>query len=145
MYNEQVIQLVTIPNVLVNNPMQPVFITSNLAEVDFQNVVVPPNVHFWAGDWENLTGKLPKKFDFILTSETIYSLESHTSLLSFLKSTLSPSGIILVSAKSNYFGCSGSVFSFLQAVNRDGVFDVEKVWSGGEGGKREILKMWFRN
>ncbi|KAL7747873.1 hypothetical protein RI367_006808 [Sorochytrium milnesiophthora] len=130
-YNAQVLQLVTVPNVLLNTLHRPpadaqvdvhdAFET----ELDLAHVIELPHVSFASGDWQSLTDPLlscndgGKRYDLILTSETIYEESSAKHLLQLIASTLSkPDGIALVAAKTFYFGVGGGMREFERLVDQ---------------------------
>lgn len=81
MQNEEVIDRLTIPNVLINLlPRTP----GNLDD----------KVHFLSGDWGNVCSALKGEtsFDFIVTSETIYNPENYAKLIQLFEECLSPRG-----------------------------------------------------
>ncbi|KAJ2800533.1 hypothetical protein H4R21_003139 [Coemansia helicoidea] len=113
-----------------------------------------------AGDWASVEAAMREQgrahtFDLILTSETIYDTASYSRLHSLLACLLAkpapgsspslPPPMILVAAKSIYFGLTGSVLSFKQFVRTRGVFDVTNVWESGGSMGREILRMTWRD
>ena len=86
-------------------------------------------IRFYFGDWAEFarahseSGEYP--YDIILTSETIYSVPSQPKLLQALKQLASPhTGVVMVAAKTHYFGVGGSVQMFEDLVARDGHFEV---------------------
>jgi len=111
-YNPGVIHLFTIPNLLANITTQPM-----------------PSVKFFAGDWSELVNLMnpddnPKlKYDLVLTSETIYCIDSQPKLLELIKKQVKPfTGKALVAAKSHYFGVGGTMDMFKMLVKNDGFF-----------------------
>lgn len=111
-YNPGVIHLFTIPNVLANITKQPM-----------------PSITFFSGDWTNLVtyinpdDHLAQKYDIVLTSETIYCVDSQPKLLELIKKHVKPcTGKALVAAKSHYFGVGGSMEMFKTLVRKDGFF-----------------------
>ncbi|KAI8826245.1 uncharacterized protein EV422DRAFT_601232 [Fimicolochytrium jonesii] len=152
-YNEEVLRLVTIPNVLLNIatelPPEDEHEGGNVeVDLDFTKLATLP-VNFWAGDWASLKDKLAdmsaeQKYDIILTSETIYSADSHRKLLDLIKAVIKPGGIAYVAAKTTYFGCSGSLPQFLQLVEEDGsAKEIQSVWVEAHSVRREIVKLQF--
>ncbi|KAJ1493896.1 hypothetical protein T484DRAFT_1609845 [Baffinella frigidus] len=102
-YNAEVLEEVTVPNVIVNG-----------GEAAAQR---PPR--YFAGDW----GSLPaiageKKYDLVLTAETIYEEKASHRLLLCIDKLLAPSGVAYVAAKSYYFGVGGSTRGFEESVAR---------------------------
>ena len=108
---------------------------------------------FFGGGWDSfpahLESTLPdlkNNVDLILTSETIYSSASHAPLLNNIKFLLSKAGVALVAAKNFYFGCSGTMNEFLDAVNKDGLMEYVEVWRSVDGVGRCIYALkWKAN
>ncbi|KAK9720787.1 hypothetical protein K7432_003890 [Basidiobolus ranarum] len=154
-YNEQVIRLITIPNVMVNTitrPQSDSELVNGLIELDIEDVdnnqvlqALSNRTQFFSGDWESLPTLLnlteENKYDVLLTSETIYSVESHGKLYGLIKALLKRGGVAYVAAKSMYFGCDGSVLLFRQLVEREGQFKVTTVYTVEERVRREILAL----
>ncbi|MEW5301652.1 MAG: hypothetical protein WDW36_004499 [Sanguina aurantia] len=126
------------------------------AEVHFQDFNKQQRsrlpTRFFTGDWacvgECLTGKgFGGHYDVILTSESIYSLESQERLLECIKQLLQPPhGVAYIAAKTYYFGVGGGTTSFLALVKREGLFECESVFrveEPGSGNVREILQLKF--
>ncbi|KAJ1899418.1 hypothetical protein LPJ66_002122 [Kickxella alabastrina] len=116
---------------------------------------------FVAGDWANIEEELRRQgrehsFDLVLTSETIYDTDSYKRLHDLLVCVLARPDVnaqaegqrvpmVLVAAKSIYFGLSGSILLFSQYVRSRGVFDSECVWQSGGSMNREILRLTWIN
>ncbi len=126
-YNSEVIHYVTIPSLL-----------SNLEGNDAVG-----KCRFYSGDWKSLSSVTCRRhYDIIMTSETIYSLDSQPRLLSVLKELSVPeAGVVYVAAKCVYFGVGGTVTGFRKMVEEDGTFKVEQVWSSQSSVPRVILKL----
>ena len=148
-YNDDVIEYVTIPNVLVNLAQQPKHCQSETASFGLLQTA-RKCCRFFSGDWGSVVDFInPEQvnemmYDVILTSETIYAVESHVKLYNFIKRHLKePNGIAYVAAKTHYFGVGGGTRSFEKLVKMDGVFDVSvcKVYTAGV--QREILCMRY--
>ena len=148
-YNDDVIEYVTIPNVLVNLAQQPKQCQSETASFGLPQTA-RKCCRFFSGDWGSVVdfinpGQVNEMmYDVILTSETIYAVESHVKLYNFIKRHLKePNGIAYVAAKTHYFGVGGGTRSFEKLVKMDGVFDVSvcKVYTAGV--QREILCMRY--
>ncbi|KAJ2508948.1 hypothetical protein IWW47_000305 [Coemansia sp. RSA 2052] len=206
-YNKDVLELVTIPNVLANAAFSPedgVMGDSVHAEgdtetceidIDFrrtqvlfgaatdriigeretpeltseeareadarllERLGVKERCEFIAGDWANIEQEIRTQgrehsFSLVLTSETIYDVDSYAKLHDLLSCVLArPSAqsgslrvpMALVAAKSIYFGLSGSVLSFQQYVQRRGVFDIASIWQSGGSMGREILRLTWHD
>jgi hypothetical protein len=84
-----------------------------------------------------------RPFDFLLTTETIYNRHSAGQLLDGAAACLAQEGVILLAAKSYYFGVGGGIAAFKQQVKQHGVFRVAEVVriSDEQGNVREILKL----
>ena len=128
-YNEDVINEVTIPNVLLNVPEE------------------ASETRFFSGDWSEFEIILEKelqteeyKFDLILTSETIYNVDNQEKLVSIFRNFTKVGGEILVAAKTFYFGVGGGVRQFEELVKRSGL-SVETVKKYEDGVKREIMRI----
>lgn len=101
---------------------------------------------FYAGDWSHFTEltKNLEKYDLILTSETIYNINNQQKLLDTLKERLKASGIILVAAKSHYFGVGGGLEQFVDKINTEQFFKSTEVWQAAENLKRGIIELKFK-
>jgi len=98
-----------------------------------------------SGDWSKLELK-GEKYDLILTSETIYNVDYYPRLVELLERALAQNGIILLAAKSHYFGCGGSVVGFTKYLENDEKFDIEEVWKSksNDALERSILRIKWR-
>lgn len=124
------------------------------------------NLRFFSGSWEtfdlNQTGG---RYDVVLTSETIYRLESLHPLIDLMQaactgqqrdrpleelvsgqlsisptpSVSTPPYICLVAAKVLYFGVGGGVSEFVRLAESRG--RVEKVWETAVGVARKVLRI----
>ncbi|XP_014665437.1 PREDICTED: histidine protein methyltransferase 1 homolog [Priapulus caudatus] len=136
-YNAEVLELVTIPNVVNNTP----------DDDDDRVAALPGRCQFWAGDWGALERKwkeLQLRFDVILTSETIYSEAAQPHLYSLIKAVLKPAGAAYVAAKVHYFGVGGGTRQFVHLVEEDGAFNVTTCFATESGLRREILMMRWK-
>ena len=84
------------------------------------------------------------KYDVVMTSETIYSVDSQPKLLGAIKALLSVTGVALVAAKSHYFGVGGSVAAFLELVHSDGAMETEVCHLVESSIPRKVLRLWFK-
>ena len=83
-----------------------------------------------------------RKYDLILTSETIYNPKNYHKLADFFVKHLATDGYILLGAKGYYFGVGGSVVEFKKMlVEKYPNLVCETVWTNDKGVKREILKI----
>ena len=151
-YNEDVIKYVTIPNVLLNLGQ---LIEGKKCESDSRTgfdllQMARKSCRFFSGDWGSVVDFInPEKveemmYDIILTSETIYSVDSYYKLYTFIKRHLKkPDGLAYVAAKTHYFGVGGGTRSFEEMVKTDGVFGISVCKVFSDGVQREILCMKY--
>ncbi|KAH6568197.1 hypothetical protein BASA61_006851 [Batrachochytrium salamandrivorans] len=151
-YNEPVIHMITIPNILLNTSSQP---TPDLIspEGTFETELVydpatTPSL-FFSGDWGNMlelmqNANLLHQYDIVLTSESIYEAKCQKDLFSLIKGVVRPGGIALVAAKSVYFGCSGSLNDFCQLAEASESCKVDTVAVNATTVRREITRFTFR-
>ncbi|CAD7000070.1 histidine protein methyltransferase 1 homolog [Ceratitis capitata] len=150
-YNKDVLTQITIPNVLLNveNSTKTTSCTESASteaeEVETLNIgALKDKVQFYAGDWceyTKLAAKDAYKFDYILTSETIYNPKNQQKLLDTFYSKLSTNGVVLVAAKTYYFGVGGGMRQFEQLINIDKRFQYKVLWTSTDGVGREILEL----
>ncbi|CAH1099324.1 unnamed protein product [Psylliodes chrysocephalus] len=129
-YNEDVINHITIPNVMLNS----------------ENFIARSN--FFSGDWSSFVDLAEKKysnfkFDYIITSETIYNTNYYTKLHLVFEKLLKSDGAVLLAAKSFYFGVGGGVHLFKDFIDSKKIFQYKNCWKSTEGVRREILKLYF--
>ena len=131
-FNCGVLNCMTIPSVLASMKSgQPKF-NSGQASMktgkEQSKWIMDSRTKFYFGEWVEFamgltqSGELP--YDIILTSETIYSIPSQPRLLHALKMlTNQNGGLVIVAAKTHYFGVGGSVQMFQDLVAEDGFFE----------------------
>lgn len=129
--NDSILKHVTIPNVIVNVE-------------DYESVLIK-QCKFFSGDWENYVQKVGDqlKFDYILTSETIYNPNNYGKLMNVFKTKLKSDGVIYLAAKTVYFGVGGSVKQFIDTLNKDGTFESKIVHSIKDNVFRDVLEIKF--
>ncbi|VDL72290.1 unnamed protein product [Nippostrongylus brasiliensis] len=103
-YNDFVIKCFTKENLRLNGVGEDRYSLMSGSWADFQQTVVP------------------RSFDFILTSETIYNPDDYQALHDAFDFALSPGGVIWVAAKIFYFGVGGDIPAFIEFVEKRGVF-----------------------
>ncbi|KAK9845625.1 hypothetical protein WJX84_006091 [Apatococcus fuscideae] len=139
-FNSQVLEGVTAPN-----------IEANLASLPGEVQQACGSPRYFAGDWEGV-GRLVTKqrtgatYDLVLSSETLYNLESQEVLLSCLTQALCPPhGEAYLASKKFYFGVGGGTAAFRKLVRRQGIFECKTVANvdDGKSNKREILRLSF--
>ncbi|TKY85469.1 hypothetical protein EX895_005631 [Sporisorium graminicola] len=184
-YNAQVLQLVTLPNLILTwyaSPASAHFrstteashlvherhelerrgqdhfdlenelpITDELVSA-FAESLESRGIHlrFYSGAWSTFPPPpATHKMDLILTSETIYSLESLPALVGLMSSYAKPqgtgeAGLVLVAAKVIYFGVGGGVESFKQVLSQlQPAATVEPLHSVTKGVGRTVLSVTF--
>ncbi|KAM3965337.1 histidine protein methyltransferase 1 homolog [Aphomia sociella] len=129
-YNKEVLEYVTIPNVLLN-----------IEEEDRENLI--KKCKFYSGDWASFNKKLDKSelYDVILTSETIYNEDNYDKLIDIFLEKLKKNGSIYVAAKTYYFGVGGGVRQFGKKIENNSFLKTEVCWKSSGGIQREILKI----
>ncbi|XP_017107273.2 histidine protein methyltransferase 1 homolog [Drosophila bipectinata] len=137
-YNKDVLEYITCANVLLN-------LDESLTEAE-KLEYLDKKTSFYSGDWSHFTDltKESEKYDVILTSETIYNIDNQQKLLDTFASRLKPGGIVLVAAKSYYFGVGGGLDQFEDKIREGNVFVSESVWQADENLKRGILQLKFK-
>jgi len=151
-YNEDVLTELTIPNALLNLPSRTQGVFKVPAKPDSTSDAAKPveekNCRFLSGDWsdleKNFLAKENKKFDLILTSETIYNVDNQSKLVSIFQKFLKDDGHVLVAGKTLYFGVGGGMRQFETLVKQSGL-ECETVKTCDTGVKREILKISKRS
>ncbi|XP_050505962.1 histidine protein methyltransferase 1 homolog isoform X1 [Diabrotica virgifera virgifera] len=129
-YNQDVIDNITIPNIELNCK----------ESLD--------RCRFFSGDWHSFVDLSEKnypdkKFDYILTSETIYNTGYYKKLHLVFEKLLAKNGVVLLAAKSFYFGVGGGVHLYQDFMDSQKVLKHTSCWQSTEGVKREILKLEF--
>ncbi|CRL05812.1 CLUMA_CG018840, isoform A [Clunio marinus] len=132
-YNEEVLEKFTMPNVILN-------CEERSKPEDFLKCT------FYCGDWTSFADLTcdDRKYDIILTSETIYNPESYSKLIELFKARLDRKGKIYLSAKSYYFGVAGNILDFIKYLEKDGSFNFDILWKSINGVQREILLIKFK-
>lgn len=135
-YNDQVLRLLTIPNVAAN--------LTNPVDVNLELTINSDEMPslFFAGDWATLD--IEPVYDIILTCETVYDAESIPHLFNLIQKSLKPNGVAYIAAKSHYFGCSGSLLQFKQLCKlRAPNCTLETVFTHKATVRREIVRLKF--
>merc|ERR1712013_630031 len=100
---------------------------------------------FLSGDWsamcEYFTNNHTEKFDFILSSETIYNVAYYDKLRVVLNNHMAQEGVALFAAKSQYFGVGGGVCEFVSYLESTGSFCVDIVQRVDDHLQREIVQV----
>lgn len=167
-YNASVLELVTIPNIILtwylseaaetyrkseeraDSPLE-MNISENLKDAFNQSLLTyGVDLRFFSGSWDTFDlQKSCGSYNLVVTSETIYRMESLPSLAAIMRgacNTEGPRGVddylCLVAAKVLYFGVGGGVAEFVQCVrdlDRGGA--VETVWEKTQGVERRVMSV----
>eukprot|EP00049_Salpingoeca_infusionum_P009612 m.163221 g.163221 ORF g.163221 m.163221 type:complete len:391 (-) comp14380_c0_seq3:115-1287(-) len=102
-----------------------------------------PQARFIKGDWASwaksgVNGMDEQTYDVVLMAETVYNPASLESLAALLDRCLTPHGVVILAAKTYYFGVGGSTKAF-SAVMASHSFDHEVNWRSSSGVQREII------
>ncbi|KAK6455632.1 uncharacterized protein RJT20DRAFT_48641 [Scheffersomyces xylosifermentans] len=174
-YNYDVLRLVSLPNIIIHwaSTVDPeklhnittnedipaqqndeLLLTDRLLEeflIDLKEYNI--NLVFISGSWGTQFNDLiePLNVDFIITSETIYSLETLPvvagSIISILSKSKANEGHALIAAKNIYFGVGGSVVEFLNYFNKvkSGNFIVNVEEVNDASLKRSIIGIVYKS
>lgn len=150
-FNSEVLQCLTIPNVVANIPVKSESLSSE--------------VRFFAGDWSEVHQILPDLqtddrdsngdsgsitsfgYDVILMAETVYSISTLPALYKLIKKCMShPHGVVYMAAKKYYFGVGGGSRRFISLVEKDGIMAASLIAEvgGGSSNVREVWKLQFK-
>jgi len=103
------------------------------------------HAEFISGDWMYVNKYYEdnsyKKFDLILSSETIYNVKNYGKIKDLLQNHLSNHGVALFAAKKHYFGVGGGTYDFKEFLRRDGIFDISIVKKTDDSLPREVLQV----
>ena len=128
-YNKEVLQYLFLPNLAINLGLEKA-----------QHLIRCDKIKAFYGPW--LGFHSCHKYDLIMMSETIYNVESYSSLHNLLISYLKPDGVIVLAAKDTYFGCTGSLFEWIDYVEKCGVLSIASIAQvNSQGIPRSIVTM----
>jgi predicted nicotinamide N-methyase len=141
-FNIQVLKYSTFPNTILNMNEQ---VKTDFANGIFEHSILCTrmNADFWAGDWGSLFQKwTDSQYDYILSSETIYDSSSYSSFTDLVNKTLKMGGKLLIAAKYQYFGCSGSLNMFLYHLKSQyPSWKVSTVMESSDGVRRQVVQV----
>lgn len=156
-FNSEVLQCLTIPNVVANLPVK-----SQSLAADAASWYTDAEVRFFAGDWSEVHQILPNLqtddlcgsglsvsvgYDIILMAETVYSISALPALYELIKKCMSrPHGVVYMAAKKYYFGVGGGSRRFISLVEKEGVMVASLIAEvgGGSSNVREVWKLHFK-
>ncbi|KAG1731721.1 hypothetical protein EDB19DRAFT_1737026 [Suillus lakei] len=167
-YNASVLELVTIPNIILTwylseaaetyrkseeqaDPPLELNISENLKDAFLQSLMTyGVNLRFFSGSWDTFDLRNSGgSYNLVLTSETIYRMESLPSLTAIMRGACNAEGpngvddyLCLVAAKVLYFGVGGGVAEFVRCVRdleKGGT--VETVWEKTQGVERRVMSV----
>jgi predicted nicotinamide N-methyase len=154
--NREVLTNLTVPNAIRNS-------VADMKQASSSQVIhassITDRASFVVGDWRNADissaiaapvqahtnnhDESLAQFDLILTSDTLYSLDTSKALLQQITNLLKPSGRALVAAKRFYFGVGGSTTDFMELVESYAALEcqVVRVFADGSSNIREIVQV----
>ncbi|KAF8430878.1 hypothetical protein L210DRAFT_3623553 [Boletus edulis BED1] len=170
-YNVSVLQLVTMPNVLLSwytSPAANAYRTSDAhtseaEHVDLELLITPQllgafraslrvhrvHLRFFSGAWDSFDiQRTGGPYHLVLTSETIYHTNTLPSLVRVLLDacTGGHAYLCLVAGKTVYFGVGGGVAEFVRCVEstmdeRGSSGQVETIWEKATGVSRKVMRL----
>ncbi|KAG1819348.1 hypothetical protein EV424DRAFT_1404641 [Suillus variegatus] len=167
-YNASVLELVTIPNIILtwylseaaetyrkseeqaDSPLE-LDISESLKDAFHQSLMTyGVKLRFFSGSWDTFDlQKSCGSYNLVLTSETIYRMESLPSLTAIMRGACKAEGpkdvddyLCLVAAKVLYFGVGGGVTEFVRCVQgSDEGGTVKTVWEKTQGVERRVMSI----
>lgn len=161
-YNPTVLQLVTLPNLILSWALtrtseewelegeleiDEILVQEFLAALETHRITICFLSGAWSPDFVQLVLKnlsSPSSHFTLIGAETIYSpyaLKSFAeTLVALLESIPAAEKIALVAAKKVYFGVGGSMEDFCQAVRRSGML-VEQIREESDGVRRAVVEV----
>ena len=102
-------------------------------------------VNYVSGDWGDFL--YDKKFDIIISGDTLYNNQNYEKIYNLLKNNLSKDGVAYFASKRFYYGVGGGSSEFRQFINDRNEFEISQVKQIKDGinNIRVILKINFRN
>lgn len=128
-YNDAVLKLVTMPNVLLTWMMAQGRLPLNVVngKIEFTSALVEEfcadmngrniSFQFVSGAWSPRLSSIIGHSDLVLAAETIYSPKYLKDFTNVLKEALVPGAEALVAAKDYYFGVGGSMYDFKRLLD----------------------------
>lgn len=110
-YNREVLEYLFLPNLAINLGLETA-----------QDLIRSEKIRAFYGPWSNF--RSPHKYDLIIMSETIYNTDSYSSLHTLLTEHLEPDGVVVMAAKDTYFGCTGSLFEWIDFIEKQKVLSI---------------------
>ncbi|KAG1815055.1 uncharacterized protein BJ212DRAFT_1359164 [Suillus subaureus] len=151
-YNASVLELVTIPNIILTwySPLE-LNISEGLKDAFHQSLMTYGlHLRFFSGSWDTFDLRTSGgSYNLVLTSETIYRMESLPSLATIMRGACNAEGpkdvydyLCLVAAKVLYFGVGGGVEEFVRCVrDLDKGGTVDTVWEKTQGVERRVISV----
>lgn len=117
-YNWEVLAISTLLNLSLNLPSE-----------YLKSLMTTKHLRFYYGNWDKF--KLNSKehqYDLIIMSETLYDYENYQALHDLLDNHLASDGFIVIATKDTYFGLTGSIYSWIDFVERGNKFTPHKIY-----------------
>ena len=107
--------------------------------IDFEN-----KINYVYGDWEDF--KYNKKFNIIISGDTLYNNENYEKIYNLLKNYLNKDGIAYFASKRFYYGVGGSSSEFKQFIIDRNEFEISQIKQIKDGinNIRVILKITWK-
>ncbi|XP_053313612.1 histidine protein methyltransferase 1 homolog isoform X2 [Spea bombifrons] len=155
-YNSTVIGEITLPNALANCDIDEF---SECSEEEHSlkrqrksksKAGLLSKCRFFSGEWSQFMRLMqnevpPKKYDIILTSETIYNPDYYNALHDVFQNLLAKNGTVYLATKSHYFGVGGGVHVFETFVKKKEVFCIKTLKVYDDGLQRQLLSLFHEN
>lgn len=129
-------------------------ISDNLKDVFQQSLMTyGVQLRFFSGSWDTFDlRKSGGSYNLVMTSETIYRMESVPSLIAVMRDACNAEGptevdncLCLVAAKVLYFGVGGGVAEFVRCIrDRNEGGTVETVWERTSGVERRVMSVKWK-
>ena len=116
-----------------------IFQLKNNYKIDLEN-----KVNYVYGDWGDF--KYNKKFNIIISGDTLYNNENYEKIYNLLKNYLDKDGIAFFASKRFYFGVGGGSSEFRQFITDKGEMEVTQIKQIKDGinNIRVILKITWK-
>ena len=111
----------------------------NNYNLNFEN-----KINYVNGDWGDF--KYNKKFNIIISGDTLYNNENYEKIYNLLKNYLDKNGVAYFASKRFYFGVGGSSSEFKQFVIDKNEFEISQIKEINDGitNIRVILKITWK-
>ncbi|CAN6624965.1 histidine protein methyltransferase 1 [Trichomonascus vanleenenianus] len=152
-YNDQVLSLVTAPNVLLawksathkdlaaefgDFEVTPELLTQFASDLEQRNIKITFVSGAWSPQFVRLLGR---QFDLVLACETIYSLDTLPVFTDTMLNLVSSKGKALIGAKKMYFGVGGGIPDFVDLLDSRESCYHETVYEASHNVGRAVIQV----